>query len=89
MQADLRPILLRRMKEDVETLPEKEEVIVWVELTRQQRTYYKALFTQQVQLVLSNCSTKKNLYRSVPQLGCRLRTYAFKEQQNEPTNHKT
>jgi SNF2 family DNA or RNA helicase len=50
MQADLRPILLRRMKEDVEQLPEKEEVIVWVELTRQQRLYYKALFTQQVQL---------------------------------------
>ena len=50
LQADLRPILLRRMKEDVETLPEKEEVIVWVELTRQQRLYYKALFTQQVQL---------------------------------------
>ncbi len=48
MQADLHPILLRRMKEDVENLPEKEEVIVWVELTRQQRLYYKALFTQQV-----------------------------------------
>jgi len=49
MQKDLHPILLRRMKEDVEDLPEKEEVIVWVELTRQQRVYYKALFTQQVQ----------------------------------------
>lgn len=36
------------MKEDVEKLPEKEEVIVWVELTRQQHLYYKALFTQQV-----------------------------------------
>jgi hypothetical protein len=29
-QADLAPVLLRRMKEDVEQLPEKEEVIVWV-----------------------------------------------------------
>lgn len=36
------------MKEDVETLPEKEEVIVWVELTRQQQFYYKALYSQQV-----------------------------------------
>lgn len=36
------------MKEDVEKLPGKEEVIVWVELTRQQRFYYKALFSQQV-----------------------------------------
>lgn len=48
MQADLRPILLRRMKEDVEQLPEKEEVIVWVELTPMQRVYYKALYSQQV-----------------------------------------
>jgi hypothetical protein len=33
-QAELAPVLLRRMKEDVETLPEKEEVIVWVQLTQ-------------------------------------------------------
>ena len=37
-------VLLRRMKEDVETLPEKEEVIIWVELTSEQRQYYKALY---------------------------------------------
>jgi chromodomain-helicase-DNA-binding protein 7 len=30
-------VLLRRMKEDVEDLPEKEEVIIWVELTAEQR----------------------------------------------------
>lgn len=36
------------MKEDVETLPEKEEVIVWVELTQEQRRYYKAIYSQQV-----------------------------------------
>ena len=41
LQAILAPILLRRMKEDVETLPEKEEVIVWVQLTTEQRQYYK------------------------------------------------
>ena len=41
LQAVLQPILLRRMKEDVETLPEKEEVIVWVQLTVEQRQYYK------------------------------------------------
>jgi SNF2 family DNA or RNA helicase len=38
------------MKEDVETLPEKEEVIVWVELTQEQRRYYKAIYSQQVTL---------------------------------------
>lgn len=48
MQEALRPVLLRRMKEDVETLPEKEEVIVEVELTQEQRCYYKAIYSQQV-----------------------------------------
>ena len=37
------------MKEDVEDLPEKEEVVVWVELTQQQRAYYRALYGNQVQ----------------------------------------
>jgi SNF2 family DNA or RNA helicase len=48
LQEALRPLLLRRMKEDVETLPEKEEVIVWVELTQEQRRYYKAIYSQRV-----------------------------------------
>ena len=30
-------MLLRRMKEDVEDLPEKEEVVIWVEMTPEQR----------------------------------------------------
>lgn len=47
MQAELRPILLRRMKEDVEHLPEKEEVVVRVQLTAQQRHFYKAIFAKQ------------------------------------------
>ena len=36
------------MKEDVEKLPSKEEVIVWVELTQTQKVYYKALYSRQV-----------------------------------------
>lgn len=40
--------MLRRMKEDVEDLPEKEEVIVWVRLTTQQHAYYKAIYQKQV-----------------------------------------
>ena len=40
LQEHLAPILLRRMKEDVETLPEKEEVVVWVQLTPEQHQYY-------------------------------------------------
>jgi len=49
----LRPRLLRRLKEDVEkSIPKKEEVIIWVELTRQQRVYYKALFEQSIGTLL-------------------------------------
>lgn len=48
LQEVLRPILLRRMKEDVENLPEKEEVIIWTELTKEQRAYYKAIYENQI-----------------------------------------
>ena len=48
MQEALAPLLLRRMKEDVEKLPEKEEVVVWVELTAQQQLYYRAIYARQV-----------------------------------------
>ena len=40
-------MLLRRMKEDVEDLPDKEEIVVSVELTPEQRHYYKAIFEKQ------------------------------------------
>ena len=47
VQEELRPILLRRMKEDVEDLPQKEEIVVRVQLTQQQRRFYKAIFAKQ------------------------------------------
>ena len=47
VQEELRPILLRRMKEDVEDLPQKEEIVVRVQLTQQQRSFYKAIFAKQ------------------------------------------
>jgi len=47
-QGELRPVLLRRMKEDVENLPDKEEVVVWVQLTTEQRHFYKAIFGKEV-----------------------------------------
>ncbi len=52
-QAELRPVLLRRMKEDVENLPDKEEVVVWVELTTEQRHFYKAIYGKQVLVCLT------------------------------------
>lgn len=58
VQNALKPVLLRRMKEDVETLPEKEEVIIWVAMTTEQAAYYKAIFTKQVGSLLAGASNK-------------------------------
>ena len=60
-QDALRPRFLRRMKEDVETLPEKEEVVVWVELTAQQRLFYKSIYekkvcSESIALLCSSCN---------------------------------
>lgn len=45
MQNDLRPLLLRRVKEDVEkSIPPKEETIVYVEMTNLQKTFYRAVY---------------------------------------------
>ena len=54
--------MLRRMKEDVETIPAKEE-IVWVELTPEQRNYYRAIYEKQVHVLLEGAKAKH-----VPQL---------------------
>ncbi|CEF98466.1 Helicase, C-terminal [Ostreococcus tauri] len=59
----LKPRMLRRMKEDVEKIPAKEEVVVWVELTPQQRGYYRALYENQIHVLLEGSKVK-----SVPQL---------------------
>jgi chromodomain-helicase-DNA-binding protein 7 len=60
LTAALRPYLLRRMKEDVETIPEKEEVVVWVEMTADQRAYYKALHEQKMHVLLA-ANSRKNM----------------------------
>jgi len=45
LQSKLRPLMLRRVKTDVEkSLPPKEETIVSIELTALQRQYYRAVF---------------------------------------------
>ena len=44
LQALLRPLMLRRLKEDVEkSIPVKEETIIEVELTALQKRYYRAI----------------------------------------------
>lgn len=44
--------------QDVEDLPEKEEVVIWVELTAQQRAYYRAIYGKQIGTLLSGVSAK-------------------------------
>ncbi len=52
------------MKEDVEDLPEKEEVIVWVRLTQQQHAYYKAIYQNQVSFTPHPMSQHSSLHVS-------------------------
>ena len=45
LQKELQPLMLRRVKEDVEkSIPPKEETIINVELTQLQKQYYRAIF---------------------------------------------
>ncbi len=45
LQSELRPLMLRRVKEDVETsIPPRVETIIDVELTNIQKQYYRAVF---------------------------------------------
>lgn len=75
VQAALAPILLRRMKEDVEDLPQKEEVIVWVELTAHQRAYYRAMYEGQISALMGGATGKnvpgmRNLAMELRKLCC-------------------
>ncbi|KAL7559116.1 hypothetical protein ACA910_017527 [Epithemia clementina (nom. ined.)] len=48
----LRPYILRRLKEDVEkSMPPKEETIIEVELTLSQKQYYRALYEKNVKFL--------------------------------------
>ena len=63
LAAALKPYLLRRMKEDVENIPEKEECVVWVEMTADQRAYYKALHESKMHVLLA-ANSRKNMPNS-------------------------
>ncbi|KAG1708677.1 hypothetical protein DVH05_022306 [Phytophthora capsici] len=52
LHEQLRPYMLRRVKEDVEkSIPPKEETIVDVELTTMQKKYYRAIFERNRQFL--------------------------------------
>jgi SWI/SNF-related matrix-associated actin-dependent regulator of chromatin subfamily A member 5 len=47
----LQPYLLRRLKSDVETLPTKNELILFVKLTEMQRAWYKSLYLKDLDAI--------------------------------------
>lgn len=64
LKALLKPLMLRRLKEDVEkSLAPKEETIIEVELTNVQKKYYRAILERNFQFL-----TKGNTSANVPNL---------------------
>ena len=59
LQELLRPLMLRRLKEDVEkSIPVKEETIVEVELTSTQKRYYRAILERNFAFLMQGASAK-------------------------------
>ena len=55
LHGNIRPYILRRLKEDVEkSVPPKEETLIEVELTTVQKQYYRALYEKNVQFLHRN-----------------------------------
>ena len=55
LHEEIRPYILRRLKEDVEkSVPPKEETIIEVELTIAQKQYYRALYEKNVKFLHKN-----------------------------------
>ena len=64
LQALLKPMMLRRMKEDVEkSLAPKEETIIEVELTNIQKKYYRAILERNFDFLIKGAT-----YTNVPSL---------------------
>eukprot|EP01088_Endostelium_zonatum_P017641 TRINITY_DN530_c0_g1_i3.p1 TRINITY_DN530_c0_g1~~TRINITY_DN530_c0_g1_i3.p1 ORF type:complete len:1581 (-),score=597.97 TRINITY_DN530_c0_g1_i3:89-4312(-) len=59
LQEVLKPYMLRRMKEDVEkNIPQKQETIVEIEMTKVQKIYYKAVHDQNREVLCEGLSRK-------------------------------
>jgi len=55
LHEEIRPYILRRLKEDVEkSVPPKEETLIEVELTIAQKQYYRALYEKNVAFLHKN-----------------------------------
>lgn len=55
LHEEIRPFILRRLKEDVEkSVPPKEETLIEVELTVDQKQYYRALYEKNLKFLHKN-----------------------------------
>ncbi len=62
LQAVLKPMMLRRLKEDVEkSLAPKEETIIEVELTNTQKKYYRAILEKNFQFLSRGSTSSSNV----------------------------
>jgi superfamily II DNA/RNA helicase len=62
MHSVLKPYMLRRLKEHVESsLKPKEEVIIEVELTTLQKQYYRAIYEQNIKFLHQGCKAKDGI----------------------------
>ncbi|KAI5169944.1 hypothetical protein PAEPH01_1120 [Pancytospora epiphaga] len=70
LQMLLKPLMLRRMKEDVETsIPMKEETIIEVELTTIQKRYYRAILEKNIEFLTKGDKTNvPNLINAMMEL---------------------
>jgi SNF2 family DNA or RNA helicase len=59
LQALLKPIMLRRFKEDVEkSIPVKEETVIEVELTNPQKKWYRAILEKNFSFLKKGSKSK-------------------------------
>ncbi|KAG2220859.1 hypothetical protein INT45_010921 [Circinella minor] len=62
LQGLLKPIMLRRFKEDVEkTIPVKEETVIEVELTNPQKKWYRAILEKNFSFLKKNAKSNKEM----------------------------
>jgi hypothetical protein len=82
LQELLRPLMLRRLKEDVEkSIPVKEETVVEVELTALQKRYYRAILERNFAFLTKGCrgANAPNLVNTMMELRkCCIHPYLIK-----------
>ncbi|EOB14309.1 Chromodomain-helicase-DNA-binding protein 9 [Nosema bombycis CQ1] len=81
LQGLLRPLMLRRMKEDVEkSIPMKEETIIEVELTMIQKRYYRAILEKNMEFLTKGTKeSAPNLLNAMMELRkCCIHPYLIK-----------